>query len=334
MTRIPPIVNSPEKVQLSHLSHVYLEHPDLDRFETFAGDFGFVEAARDGDNTYYRGFGKSPYCYVASKSKEGKRLFKGGAFAAQTREDFEKASKLPNAKPFNISKAPGGGEAVAIATPGGSTIYVIWGQELRQLEKPELDPHIKQFNYNTSFEKYRKGEFVRLNSSPAMIHKLGHYGFVSDVFDQDVAFYTGFFNLSPSDAVHAPGNEDLDVLVFLHLDLGDEYSDHHSVFFQRGPPGQKAAMHHCSFEVEDFDTQLIGHEYLISKGYRNLWGVGRHVLGSQIFDYWKDPNGFNIEHYADGDVVNKHTPVGHHENGPNTLSVWGPPVPADFGDTS
>jgi hypothetical protein len=25
---------------------------------------------------------------------------------------------------------------------------------------------------------------------------------------------------------------------------------------------------------------------LLQKKYENCWGVGRHVMGSQIFDYW------------------------------------------------
>ena len=45
-------------------------------------------------------------------------------------------------------------------------------------------------------------------------------------------------------------------------------------------------MHHSSFEVHDFDIQSLGHQWLRDKGYDLVWGVGRHVLGSQIFDYW------------------------------------------------
>jgi hypothetical protein len=30
----------------------------------------------------------------------------------------------------------------------------------------------------------------------------------------------------------------------------------------------------------------------------------RRRLGSQVFDYWKDPNGFTMEHFTDGDLFN------------------------------
>jgi hypothetical protein len=176
------------------------------------------------------------------------------------------------------------------------------------------------------------GEFQRFKQGPAMVHKLGHYGFISTMWDEDVEFYTGNFNFVPSDITHAPGNPDMDVLTFLHLDLGKDFSDHHSLFLARAPPDVPATMmHHTSYEVDDFDTQLIGHKHLLSKGYQLVWGVGRHILGSQIFDYWKDPSGFTIEHYADGDVVNEDTKTLRQEDrGPNTLSVWGPELPEVF----
>jgi hypothetical protein len=120
-------------------------------------------------------------------------------------------------------------------------------------------------------------------------------------------------------------------MTFMHLDLGDAYSDHHCFFMQRAPPGTwKTYVHHSSYEVSDFDTQLIGHQWLADKRWKSIWGVGRHVLGSQIFDYWADSTGFKVEHYADGDLVNKGTLTRRDALGP--LSVWGPELPKDFGN--
>ncbi|KAI1502342.1 Glyoxalase/Bleomycin resistance protein/Dihydroxybiphenyl dioxygenase [Biscogniauxia marginata] len=325
--RVPTITNSSSKVQLARISHVYLEHPDLDKFENFAKDFGFVEAGRAGDTIYYRGFGRDPYVYVASQARDGVKAFKGAAFVAQTEEDFVKATKLQGATRVDISKAPGGGQAVSVPTPGGSKIYVVWNQQEREVREAVSATTVTKGDYNTSLEKFRKGQFQRFQPGPAMVHKLGHYGFVTAVFDDDVRFYTSNFNFTPSDILYSPGNNDEDVIVFLHLDLGADYSDHHSLFFQRVDPGQTTRMHHCSFEVDDFDTQLLGHEHLLSKGYTPAWGVGRHILGSQIFDYWKDTSGFLIEHYADGDLVNQNTQVTREEAGPGKMNIWGAPFP-------
>lgn len=114
-------------------------------------------------------------------------------------------------------------------------------------------------------------------------------------------------------------------------------------------PGDRPSVAHAAFEVHDFDVQQLGHQHLTRKGYELCWGVGRHVLGSQVVsehlhfcasqcpylhspqsDYWFDPNEFILEHYADGDLVNRDTPIAKVQAGPEALSVWGPPVPEVF----
>lgn len=175
-----------------------------------------------------------------------------------------------------------------------------------------------------------QGTFQRYREGPALVHKLGHFGMVYRDFDTEINWYTGNFNLIPSNVLYHWDFSNIDVLTFLHLDLGKEFSDHHCMFMQRASPevNNKSYMHHTSYEVADFDEQLIGHEFLAKRGYESVWGVGRHILGSQIFDYWKDPSGFKIEHYADGDLVNEDTPTTREVVGP--LSVWGPKLPKDF----
>jgi hypothetical protein len=45
---------------------------------------------------------------------------------------------------------------------------------------------------------------------------------------------------------------------FAHIDRGETYVDHHSFFMSANPTRH---VHHCSFEIHDFDTQLLGHKY-------------------------------------------------------------------------
>ncbi|KAH9205670.1 Glyoxalase/Bleomycin resistance protein/Dihydroxybiphenyl dioxygenase [Leptodontidium sp. 2 PMI_412] len=330
-TRIKPTPNSPEKIQLSRISHVRLRHPDPEKFLVFASDFGFVEEARVDDAIYLRGYGVDPYCYVVLPSTNGEKEFEGGAYVVKSKDDLDKAMKFDGAVRQDILHLPGGGEMVSLSSPGGTKIHLVWGQKTRV--PPAKEPSAQVVNlgpYNSPFTKERRGEFQRFQDGPAMVHKLGHYGYISSKFDEDVAFYLNNFNITPTDILYEPTMPDLDVLTFLHIDLGSEYSDHHTLFFQRAAPGQESKMHHCSFEVADFDTQLLGHQWLADKGYTSVWGVGRHILGSQIFDYWKDTSGFKIEHYADGDVVNEKTETQRLAAGPDTLSIWGPPLPATF----
>lgn len=144
-----------------------------------------------------------------------------------------------------------------------------------------------------------------------------------------VEFYTKNFNIAPTDFLYVDkdGGERKNVALFAHIDLGQDLVDHHTFFISTN---ETTHVHHCSFEVHDFDTQNLGHQWLAQKGYRSVWGVGRHILGSQLFDYWWDTTGNMIEHYADGDLVNETTPIGYGPAGHESLAVRGPETPSWF----
>ena len=48
---------------------------------------------------------------------------------------------------------------------------------------------------------------------------------------------------------------------------------------------------HSAYEVVDVDALGMGQRVLREQGYKHAWGIGRHILGSQLFDYWNDPCG-------------------------------------------
>jgi len=67
---------------------------------------------------------------------------------------------------------------------------------------------------------------------------------------------------------------------------------------------------HAAFEVAGVDDLMFGHDFLKSAGHKAQWGVGRHILGSQVFDYWLDPWGHELEHWTDGDRFTASDPGG------------------------
>ena len=93
-------------------------------------------------------------------------------------------------------------------------------------------------------------------------------------------------------------------------------------------------LNHISFEVQDIDELAAGHDYLIQKKWHHIWGLGRHTLGSQIFDYWKDPWGRMHEHWTDSDVLNCAHDYRRHPRSQGLKSQWGPQAPQEFRDTS
>lgn len=69
---------------------------------------------------------------------------------------------------------------------------------------------------------------------------------------------------------------------------------------------------------------------LTKKGYKSGWAIDKHVVGCQIFDYWRHTTGNMVEHSADGDVINLETPMALEPTGHKNLAVWGPEVPKSF----
>jgi catechol 2,3-dioxygenase-like lactoylglutathione lyase family enzyme len=272
MATIPP-----KKINLKRIAHVYYIHKDLDKADKFLLDFGLSVVRKDEGTIYYRGYGTEPFLYCATKGEEDR--FGGTAWVVDDMADLETATSLPNATPIHASIAPGGGSRVTFYDlVDGFPFHLVYGQE--PVEMTETFPEL---SYNFPTTKHRPvGTTQRFKKGPAPVHKLGHFGLCVTNYEAAYEFYTTHFNFKPSELVYAPDTKK-DITTFMHLDRGQELVDHHTFFFFQGP---KFHVHHSSFEVFDFDIQMLGHTWLREKGYENCWGVGRHVMGSQIFDYW------------------------------------------------
>lgn len=161
-----------------------------------------------------------------------------------------------------------------------------------------------------------------MTRGPAPVHKLGHVAIWCTKMEEAMNFYGWHFNFAPSDVIFTPDGSVQ--LFFMHIDLGEDYSDHHT-FLLAAPFGPEAPglVQHAAFEVQSIDVNFMGHDHLQKQGYKSFWGVGRHIQGSQVFDYWLDIDGFMVEHYADSDVVNKHHKVGL-AYPPYENNNWGP----------
>ncbi|CAH0051949.1 unnamed protein product, partial [Clonostachys solani] len=316
-------ISGQRKIKLVRAAHVYYTHKNIQKAHQFLQDFGFQEVKRSGNKTYYRGTGSEPFIYCAVEGSEN--AFEGAAFAVESLEDLEYAAKtLPNATPvLQLLDQPGGGFRVTFTDPiDGFPFHLVHGQTSVE----PGDSGLLQRRFNFPEVKMRPGnQFQRFKKGPAPVHKLGHFGLCVTDFAKFYSFFTSRFNFVPSDLVHDENGRD--ITTFLHLDRGSELVDHHCFFFFEGP---KPHVHHSSFETYDFDTQLLGHDWLRQQGYENCWGVGRHIMGSQIFDYWFDPSHFILEHYVDGDLVNSSHEMNRSKASHNNLHVWGPDLPATF----
>lgn len=307
-------------IKVTDLAYVRLRAPDLDRMEAFLTDFGMVRAARSPRALYMRGTDAQHHLHVTELGEPG---FIGAAFHAASAADLERLATVPGASPVEAIDEPGGGRRVRLTDPNGFVVEVVHGLEaVEPLPVPPSRP------VNVGPERRRLGATQAVARGPARVKRLGHFVLLVNDFRQTEAFYHQHLGLLNSDEIYL-GERDAVLAAFMRCDRGDAYVDHHT-FLAVG--AGMAALNHVSFEVQDLDDLMTGHEHLAGRGYAHHWGVGRHVLGSQIYDYWRDPWGHVHEQWTDGDLFNAAHPTGAvAADAGEPISHWGPPPPSPFG---
>jgi len=298
-------------IKVRDIAYVRFTAPDLDAMERFLGDFGLVVSAREGDRLYARGTDASPYVHVTERGEPG---FRGVAFAAASRGELEAAAHLDGASGIEEIDAPWGGQRVRFVDPDGYEVELVHGRELL----PPL-PVAGAAPLNRGSERRRRGTLQRVPTGPAAVKRLGHAAIHVGDYRRSAAWYQSRFGFVTSDAIYL-GDEANRIAAFLRCDLGASYTDHHTlVCLGVGD----VELDHVAFEVEDVDAVMAGHDHLAKAGYTHKMGVGRHILGSQIYDYWCDPWGHVLEHYTDGDLLNDQHPSGLHGPGVALGTQWG-----------
>lgn len=165
------------------------------------------------------------------------------------------------------------------------------------------------------------GERGAPNRSVAdLVHprRLGHVLLFASSVDASVRFYTEALGLGLSDRSR-------DIVAFMH---GVHGSDHHLLAFagSNGP-----GFHHSSWDVASVDEVGRGSKQMADQGYKQGWGLGRHVLGSNYFHYVGDPWGSYAEYSCDIDYVPAGGLWDARDHPPeDALYVWGPDLPPGF----
>jgi hypothetical protein len=120
-------------------------------------------------------------------------------------------------------------------------------------------------------------------------------------------------------------------MAFIRCDQGSAPTDHHTLAMALQP---RTGYLHSAYQLTDLDEVAASGEYLRERGYRHAWGLGRHIQGSQIFDYWRDGDRAMFEHYADGDVFDCSMEPGWAPLSRSGLAQWGPKATAEFTGTN
>ena len=309
-------------IAVKDIAYVRFTAPDLDAMERFLTDFGLHTHVRTPERLYMRCSGPQPFVHV---TEQGSNLLSQGiGFWAQSLADLQSLAAETGSAVVDNDE-PGGGQRVTLKDPNGLRVDVLFGQQ----PLPSL-PVRPTLHMNPAGVRLRQNQTVRHAAGPSTVARLGHIVLRVASFRASHDWYASLLGLRIADSFYA-GHPDNRIFAFLRCGLGQTLTDHHTVALAEVPPMVPPGIDHSAFEVLDVDDLLIGNRHLQEKGYVHSWGVGRHVQGSQVFDYWRDPNGIKTEHWADGDSINDDYPVA---NIPIEQAaggaIWAPPMPEDF----
>lgn len=298
------------------VGYVRFTVPDLATMNGFLADFGMVDHASDDRRLCMRGHDTDPVIHVCDLGEPG---FAGFSFTMRSMEDLAALAEREEVAvdPLDL---PGGGMVARLRDPDGFLVEAVAGQTLpAPLPLPAPTP------WNHAGEYLRRSQPRRVPPRPSHVRRLGHVVLGVSNFRMSEAWYKERFGLLTSDEIRPAPVPESAIGAFMRCDRGDQPCDHHTLFLLERPI--PAGFMHAAYEVMDLDDLMAGHDHLIAAGYRHQWGVGRHVLGSQIFDYWLDPFGNEIEHWTDGDQF-----IAADGGGFGTLDQllgvqWGMPMP-------
>jgi catechol 2,3-dioxygenase-like lactoylglutathione lyase family enzyme len=277
-------------VTADDVAFVRFTAPEPSTMRAFLLDFGMLDASAGDGRLFMRGYGTAPFVHATEAGPPG---FAGFGIRLNSVADLHRLAQAEAAQVESLD-APGGGFCVRLTDPDGFQVEAVAGQT-----PSEPRPAVRHIVWNQGGTYPRTSEVRRVEQGPSHVLRLGHVVLGVGSFRKSEAWYKERFGFVTSDEIQpAPG---VAIGAFLRCDRGEQPCDHHTLFLlqARGKPH----FMHSAFEVADFDDLMAGHEHLKSQNRTAAWGVGRHYLGSQIFDYWRDPWGHEIEHWTDGDKL-------------------------------
>ena len=308
-------------VKAAGLAWLEFEKPDLDRAERFGTDFGFAVAGRTPDTLLLRGRQAGAACLVVRRGPRAR--FVGPAFHAAAREDLD---RLARSAGETVAEHQGG-RAVLLHDPSGFPVRVLHGVP----DLPAL-PARGPLPLNFGPEPARINATQRPARQAAQIQRLGHVVLGTTRFRAALDWYLEVLGLIVSDFLYLDGQRGRGpAMAFIRCDLGSVPADHHTLAMLLQPRTEYV---HSAYQLTDLDEVAASGEYLRERGYRHAWGLGRHIQGSQIFDYWRDPDKAMFEHYADGDVFDAAIEPGWAPLSRSGLAQWGPRATAEFTGTN
>jgi catechol 2,3-dioxygenase-like lactoylglutathione lyase family enzyme len=264
------------------LLHVGMTVPDLEVGRSFYELFG-LQTRANGNDLVFR---------CEGRAQDQLRLIEG------PRKKLSYVSLGTNAEGMQSLKVRLEQAGVRIVSSPFGNIDGIWFQDPHgdwvnvQVAEPapSLATLAPEINSPGRYRRVGRACDVASLRKKARPRRLGHLIKFSPDVNRSADFYTQVLGMKVSDRAH-------DILAFLRGGAG---GDHHILAFAKS---SHTGLHHVSFEVADIDEIEIGAQALLRAGYKDGFGLGRHVGGSNYFHYIRDPWNSLAEYFWDIDVI-------------------------------
>ena len=291
------------------MTHVRLSAPDLGRMQAFLEDFGMVLVHRDKARLYMRGVGDAPFLHVTELGEPGVV-----SYGYELRDPMLLAdvAKLPGAQGIETLDAPGVGQRVRVIDPNGFTLELIAGQQRAEPLQQRV------------VVRGPEGDSRALGA--ARMVRIAHTAYATPNLQDTIGWYQRTLGLLPTDELFVRSRDNV-IGQFDRVDLGEELVDHHVIFLLRGA---RAGMHHVSYQVEGVDDIFFGFDHMTRQSHDHVRGIGRHALGSQIFNYWMSPFEQMHEHWISHEKMNAQSRFNHIQIGEGMSYDTGEKPPERF----
>jgi catechol 2,3-dioxygenase-like lactoylglutathione lyase family enzyme len=290
------------------IDHFGLQVPDLTVARSFYDAFGLnARATGDSLELYTHGH---PHCWgriVQAPVKQLRYL----SFGLYAEDEADMLAHLGAKGAKRIDAVPG-------APDGGIWIEGFDGLPLNIRIAQKCAPNDKTRFETSSSAPGTSGAIFNSAAPKTHPRHLSHFALYTTDVIAATAWYEKMLGLRLSDG-SGP------VVAFLH---GAHGSDHHLLALVGST---HRGMHHTSWDVGSFQEVGLGSAQMFRAGYKQGWGVGRHVLGGNYFYYARDPWGSYCEYSADIDYIPADCEWPSAQHAPeDSFYLWGPDVPPEL----
>ncbi|MGZ4792153.1 MAG: VOC family protein, partial [Ilumatobacteraceae bacterium] len=250
---------------LHGLAEMTLGVPNVDATKRFYREFGLAESA---DGVFASADGGDQLRVVDAPYR---RLVEF-AVAADDIDDLDRIRRAASAHDVAVNDHPDGSISMAEPIVGISAKVTV---RRRVIQAEPYNWHAMNSPGNPARSGTRAPAIF--NQGPARPRKLGHVLYTTPDFEASMRFLTDVLGFKISDTSAG-------IIAFLRCS-----PDHHNVGLINAPV---PFFHHSSWQVNDVDEIGQGAQALLAVDpTRDVWGLGRHFLGSNLFWYFRDPAG-------------------------------------------